>query len=137
MTGHPDRLSLLGMRFHARHGVLPHEKVEPQPFEVDLILHADLSAAAASDDLADTVDYAALHDLVAAIVGGPSFELIEGLAGAIARATLAATDPLVVEAVEVRVRKPEAPMEGELETVEAAIIRHRPGRWSSRTDGSV
>ena len=119
------------MRFHARHGVLPHEKVEPQPFEVDLVLHADLSAAAASDDLADTVDYAALYDLVAAIVVGPSFDLIEGLAGAIARAALAATDPLVVEAVEVRVRKPEAPIDGELDTVEAAIVRRRRDRRSS------
>jgi 7,8-dihydroneopterin aldolase/epimerase/oxygenase len=131
MSDHPDRLSVLGMRFLARHGVLPHEKLEPQPFEVDLVLHADLSAAAASDDLADTVDYAALYDLVAAIVAGPSFDLIEGLAGAIARAALAATDPLVVEAVEVRVRKPEAPIEGELETVEAAIVRRRRDRRSS------
>jgi len=136
MSDHPDRLSLLGMRFSARHGVLPHEKVEPQPFEVDVILHADLSAAGASDDLADTVDYAALLDLVAAIVGGPSFNLIEGLAGAIARAALAATDPLVVGAVEVRVRKPEAPLDGELETVEAAIVRHRPDRGATKSGGS-
>ncbi len=126
MSSHPDRLSLLGMRFQARHGVLPHEKVEPQPFEVDLVLHADLSAAAASDDLADTVDYSALHDLVAAIVTGPSFDLIEALAGAIARASLAATDPRLVGAVEVRVRKPEAPLERELQTVEAVLVRHRP-----------
>jgi dihydroneopterin aldolase len=131
MSGHPDRLSLLRMQFRARHGVLPHEKVEPQPFEVDLVLHADLSAAGESDDLADTVDYAALYDLVAAIVGGPSFDLIEGLAAAIARAALVATDPLIVDAVEVRVRKPEAPLDGELETVEAAIVRHRPDRRAS------
>ncbi len=124
----PDRLSLLGMRFVARHGVLPSEKVDPQPFEVDLVLHADLSAAAASDDLADTVDYAALHDLVASIVTGPSFDLIEGLAGALARAALAATDARVVDAVEVRVRKPEAPLDGDLETVEAALLRRRPTR---------
>jgi dihydroneopterin aldolase len=126
MSSHPDRLSLLGMRFQARHGVLPHEKVEPQPFEVDLVLHADLSVAAASDDLADTIDYSALYDLVAAIVAGPSFDLIEGLAGAIARAALAATDPRLVGGVEVRVRKPEAPLEGEVRTVEAALMRHRP-----------
>jgi dihydroneopterin aldolase len=128
MSDHADRLSLLGMRFVARHGVLPHEKLEPQPFEVDLVLHADLSAASVSDDLGDTIDYAALHDLVAAIVSGPSFDLIEGLAGAIARATLAATDAHLVSAVEVRVRKPEAPLDGELETVEAALVRHRPDR---------
>jgi dihydroneopterin aldolase len=128
MTSHPDRLSLLGMRFTARHGVLAHEKVEPQPFEVDLVLHADLSAPAASDALADTVDYAGLHELVGRIVTGPSFDLIEALAGSIASAALEATDPRLVEAVEVRVRKPQAPLDGELETVEVALVRRRPDR---------
>lgn len=127
MSDAPDRLSLLGMRFSARHGVLAHEKVEPQPFEVDVVLHADLSRSAESDALADTVDYSALHELVGAIVTGPSFDLIEALAGAIARAVLAATDPAVVDAVEVRVRKPEAPLDGELDTVEAALFRRRLG----------
>jgi 7,8-dihydroneopterin aldolase/epimerase/oxygenase len=126
VTDHSDRLTLRGMRFQARHGVLPHEKVEPQAFEVDVILHADLAQAAETDALADTVDYSALHELVGAIVTGPSFDLIEGLAGAIARAVLAATDPALVDAVEVRVRKPEAPLDGELDTVEAALLRRRP-----------
>ena len=124
---HPDRLTLLGMRFLGRHGVHAHEKVEPQPFEVDLVLHADLARAAETDALEDTVDYSALHDLVRAIVTGPSFDLIEALAGAIARAVLAATDPELVDAVEVRVRKPEAPLDDEVETVEAALLRRRPG----------
>lgn len=126
MNEPPDRLSLLGMRFLARHGVHPEEKVEPQPFEVDLVLHADLDDAARTDALDDTVDYRGLHELVDSIVMGPSFNLIEGLAGAIARAALAATDPRLVGAVEVRVRKPEAPLPGELDTVEAALIRRRP-----------
>jgi 7,8-dihydroneopterin aldolase/epimerase/oxygenase len=125
MSRAADRLSLRGMRFSARHGVLPHEKVEAQPFEVDVVLHADLSRAAETDALADTVDYSALHELVGAIVTGPSFGLIEGLAGAIARAVLAATDPALVDAVEVRVRKPQAPLEGELDTVEAALFLRR------------
>lgn len=125
-----DRLSLVGMRFRGRHGVLPHEKVEAQPFEVDLVLTGDLSRAAESDRLDATVDYAALFDLVRAIVEGRSFDLIEALAGAIATAVLAATEAPVVEAVEVRVRKPEAPIAGEFKTVEAALVRHRPGRGS-------
>jgi dihydroneopterin aldolase len=125
MTDFPDRLTLRGMRFEARHGVLPHEKVEPQRFEVDVVLHADLARAAETDALVDTVDYSALRDLVAAIVTGPSFDLIEALAGAIARAVLAATDPALVDAVEVRVRKPDAPIDGELDTVEAALFRRR------------
>jgi 7,8-dihydroneopterin aldolase/epimerase/oxygenase len=125
MTDHPDRLTLRGMRFIGRHGVLPQEKVEPQRFVVDVVLHADLARAAETDALDDTIDYSALHELVAAIVTGPSFDLIEALAGAIARAVLAATDPALVSAVEVRVRKPDAPIDGELDTVEAALFRRR------------
>ena len=127
MSDFRDRLSLLGMRFEAMHGVLDSERVDPQPFEVDLVLHADLSDAGRTDALADTVDYRGLHELVDSIVMGPSFNLIEGLADAIARAELTATDPRLVGAVEVRVRKPEAPLPGELDTVEAALLRRRPG----------
>ena len=121
----PDRLSLLGMRFEARHGVHEWEKKTAQPFEVDLVLHADLGPAAERDDLAATADYGALHGVVREIVEDRSFDLIEALAGAIASAALAATDPSVVDAVEVRVRKPKAPIDGALDTVEAALLRRR------------
>lgn len=124
--GVPDRLSLIGMRFAGRHGVRPEEKVTPQPFEVDVVLHADLAQAEARDDLAATVDYAGLFDLARGIVEGDSFKLIEALAGTIARAVLTATPPEIVEAVEVRVRKPEAPIDGVFDTVEAAVVRRRP-----------
>lgn len=121
----PDRLSLLGMRFSGRHGVLPEEKVTAQPFEVDLVLHADLSEAAERDELPATVDYAALFGLVRAIVEGDSRDLIEALAGSIAAAVLDATPADIVEAVEVRVRKPEAPIAGTFDTVEVALLRRR------------
>jgi dihydroneopterin aldolase len=121
---YPDRLSLVRMRHHARHGVLPREKEVAQPFEVDLVLHADLSDAAERDALEATVDYAALYDLVRAIVTGPSFDLVEALAGAIASAVLAATDADVVGAVEVRVRKPEA-IRGDLDGPEVTLLRRR------------
>lgn len=125
---YPDRLSLLGMRFEGRHGVRPEERVTAQPFEVDVVLHADLSDAAERDDLAATADYAALFELVRALVEGTSRQLIEALAGSVARAVLAATPPAIVGAVEVRVRKPEAPLDGTFDTVEAAIVRRRdPG----------
>ena len=121
-----DRLSLLGMRFEARHGVHDWEKVTPQPFEVDLVLHADLSAAAERDDLEATADYGELHRVVRTVVERRSFDLIEALAGAIAEAALEATEASVVDAVEVRVRKPKAPIDGAFDTVEAALIRRRP-----------
>jgi dihydroneopterin aldolase len=123
--GYPDRLELRGMRFSARHGVHPGEKEREQPFEVDLVLLADLSVGVARDDLAATVDYAGLYDLVTSIVAGPSVDLIETLAASIASRVLDATDPALVGGVEVRVRKPEAPLPGPFDTVEATIVRRR------------
>ena len=121
----PDRLSLLGMRFEARHGVLDWEKETPQPFEVDVVLSADLSTAAERDEIGATVDYAALFDLVRGVVEGPSYDLVEALASEIASAVLAATDPAIADEVEVRVRKPKAPIDGAFDTVEAALTRRR------------
>jgi 7,8-dihydroneopterin aldolase/epimerase/oxygenase len=124
---YPDRLSLLGMRFEGRHGVRPDEKVTAQPFEVDLVLGADLAPAAERDDLAATVDYAELFGRVRAIVEERSFDLIEALASEIAVTILAATDPAIVHEVEVRVRKPKAPIDGAFDTVEVSLVRRRPG----------
>ncbi|MGH2416878.1 MAG: dihydroneopterin aldolase, partial [Candidatus Limnocylindria bacterium] len=69
--------------------------------------------------------YGALFDLVRSIVEGPSRDLIEALAGAIATSVLEATDPALVGEVEVRVRKPKAPIGGAFDTVEAALNRRR------------
>jgi dihydroneopterin aldolase len=42
------------MRFHGYHGVLPFEKEDGQPFEVDVELYLSLERASAADDLRDT-----------------------------------------------------------------------------------
>ena len=120
--GSRDRIAVRGMLFLARHGVTLDERLEPQPFEVDVELHKDLSSASSSDELADTIDYSALFSLVGTIVEGQSFRLIESLAGTIADSVLAETD---ATAVEVRVRKPRAPLPGPFETVEVVIHRER------------
>ena len=119
-----DRITLRGMRFMGRHGVSAEERSEPQPFEVDLVLRLDLSRAAASDELADTVDYAAAFVVARRIVEGRSFHLLEALAGAIADAVLAT---FAVDQAEVRVRKPKAPLPGAFETVEVRVRRQRDG----------
>jgi len=120
--GSRDRIAVRGMLFLARHGVTLEERLEPQPFEVDVELQKDLSGASSSDELADTIDYSALFSLVGTIVEGQSFRLIESLAGAIADSVLAETD---ATAVEVRVRKPRATLPGPFETVEVMIHRER------------
>ncbi|HET9877782.1 MAG TPA: dihydroneopterin aldolase [Candidatus Limnocylindria bacterium] len=119
-----DRIVLRGMRFTGTHGVLPEEQVTPQPFEVDVILWTDLSRAAVSDDLADTTDYGPIFEVVRSAVEEERFALIERLAGAIVDGVLSAA-PAVTK-VEVRVRKPEAPLPGEFDTVEVRLRRPRP-----------
>ena len=122
MAAVSDRITVRGMRFTGRHGVTAEERAEPQPLEVDVVLRLDLSRPAASDALADTVDYAAVFVLVRQIVEGRSFHLLEALAAAIADAVLAA---FPVDEVETRVRKPKAPLPGAFDTVEVRLRRRR------------
>ncbi|MGE5553136.1 MAG: dihydroneopterin aldolase [Betaproteobacteria bacterium] len=130
-TGVPgglDRLSLRGMTFWGYTGVRAEEQERGQPFEVDLDLYLDLRRAAASDDLADTVDYSALFTLVRQVVEGRRFRLIEALAQEVAEVVLGSA---AVQAVTVRVRKPQAPLPGVFETVEVELRRSRGGKTSA------
>ena len=66
------------------HGVLPEERVRPQPFEVDVELLVDVAAAGASDELEDTVDYSAVCEAVSRVVASEQYRLLERLASRIA-----------------------------------------------------
>jgi 7,8-dihydroneopterin aldolase/epimerase/oxygenase len=103
-----DRIEIHDLRVMGRHGVLPEEAERAQPFSVDIVAWVDLEAAQRSDDLADTVDYGALAQTAADIVGGRSYRLLEAIAGRLASALLI-VDPRL-EAVEVTVRKLRPPL---------------------------
>ena len=87
-----------------------------------MTLQVDVSKAAASDDLADTVDYGALGKAVVEIVEGEPVRLIETLADRIASACL--QDDRVTSA-EVSVHKPEAPMGVMFRDVVVTVVRSR------------
>ncbi|MGQ0848667.1 MAG: dihydroneopterin aldolase, partial [Actinomycetota bacterium] len=55
-----DMIRLTGLEVFAYHGVLAEEREHLQPFLIDLELLVDLTTAAGSDDLADTIDYGQL-----------------------------------------------------------------------------
>ena len=93
-----------------------------QTFVVDLTLERDLSVPAGSDELGDTVDYGTLAQRVAKAVETTRFDLIEALAGHLA--DLALADPSV-DAVEVRVAKPEAPVTVSVDEVAVVLRRTR------------
>ena len=120
-----DRIVLAGMVFLARHGVNEWEKVEEQRFEVDVELGVDTRAAAATDDLAQTIDYRGVYEATRRVVEETTVELIESLAEAIAREILAAHAG--VEEVVVRVRKPDVDLGGPLDYAGVEVRRGRKG----------
>lgn len=119
----PDRIALRGLAVRGRHGWLPSEREAGQEFGVDVVLGVDTRAAAASDELADTVDYGGLAERVAGVVSGEPVRLVETLAQRIA--DLCLDDPRVLD-VEVTVHKPAAPVPVPLADVTVTIRRTRP-----------
>lgn len=119
-----DVVELRGVRANGRHGVLAHEKVEPQPFVVDVDLETDLSWAGASDALGDTTSYADVTADIVARLTGPGVDLIERLAHLIAGDCLRHE---LVEAATVTVHKPQAPVGVEFGDV-AVRVRRGQGR---------
>jgi dihydroneopterin aldolase len=99
-----DRIALRGMRVAARHGAEPDEREHDQTFEIDAIVDIDLRAAAASDDIEQTLHYGRLHERLEAIVRKRSYALLERLAADLIEAIFA--DPRVARA-EVTIAKPE------------------------------
>jgi len=120
----PDRIELRGLRAVGTHGVLPEEHQRAQPFEVDLDVEVDLSDAGRSDALDDTIDYGALCEAVAEVIGGPHAQLLEYLAARIAQAALDRAGPRA-EAVTVTVRKLRPPVPVELASSGVTITRRR------------
>ncbi|MGB8965512.1 MAG: dihydroneopterin aldolase [Candidatus Cybelea sp.] len=75
-----DRIRLRGVVAYGRHGADPGERERLQPFDLEVSAEIDLRAAQTSDELSDTIDYAALHARLVRIVATTSYLLLERLA---------------------------------------------------------
>ena len=117
-----DVIRLKNMVFYGYHGVHESEKTLGGKFEVDLELYKDLSQAGQSDNLKDTLDYEKIYKTVNNCTKNNKFYLIEKLAERIAKSVLQKykTDKVIV-----RVRKPNAPVKGVLDTVEVELKRQK------------
>lgn len=119
-----DRIELRGLKVRGNHGVFDHERRDGQDFIVDITVWVDLAAAAASDDLADTLDYGVLAQRAADVVAGPARQLIETVAAEIAEDVM---HDERVHAVEVVVHKPSAPIPLQFDDVAVIARRSRRG----------
>jgi dihydroneopterin aldolase len=118
-------IEIRGLRVFAHHGVHAFEREHGQIFVIDVWLRCPPSAAEASDDLADAIDYSAVGDRVVELATGGPYDLLERLAAVIAD-DLSRLHP--VEGVRVRVAKPDAPMVHELREVAVTVERAAIGR---------
>jgi len=119
-----DRIELRGLRVHGHHGVYEHERRDGQEFVVDVTVWIDLDRAAATDALADTLDYGKLAQRAADIVGGPAKNLIESVAGELAEDVMRDDR---IHAVEVVLHKPRAPIPLTFDDVAVVARRSRRG----------
>ena len=79
-----DTIEIKGLRVPTHLGWPDDERARPQMVSIDLVLHADLTKAALSDDLADTVDYDVLIREVDGLVRSSKSRLVEHLGEEIA-----------------------------------------------------
>ncbi len=119
-----DRVVLKNAVFHATHGHLDEEKLLHQRFEVDIVMAASCAPAAATDELADAIDYVRAYEIAQAhLERGPKVSLIETLAERIAADVLA--NDSRVEAVTVALRKPHVCLPGTVDYTGVEITRRR------------
>ncbi|MEL7976540.1 2-amino-4-hydroxy-6-hydroxymethyldihydropteridine diphosphokinase [Isoptericola sp. F-RaC21] len=117
-----DQIRLAGVTATGHHGVLAHERADGQVFSADVVLHLDTRAAASSDDLDRTVSYADVAQDVHDVLAGSPADLVETVAERIAAAVLSRE---AVQAVDVRVHKPQAPIPVPFDDVAIVVRRDR------------
>lgn len=123
-----DEIRIEGLRFVGRHGVFEHERRDGCRFCLDVTLETDTRPAAASDRLADTVDYGAVAECLLAVAAGPSCHLLERLVDRMCAAVL---DHWPVAAVTLNLRKLDPPIPGPALAVAVRVRRTRTERLRS------
>jgi dihydroneopterin aldolase len=115
-------IELCGILLHGHHGVLGHERRDGQRFLVDVELDLEHETAALADDIEDAVDYRRVVERVRAVSDARAYMLLEAFAAALADALLAS---FAVDAVRVRVRKPDVVLDPPVEFAAVRVERRR------------
>ena len=114
-------IHLQQLRFHAFHGVMPQEQLVGADFLLDLKVGYPLQQAMQSDEVGDTLNYAALYDLVAREMQQPS-KLLEHVAGRIAEAISLAYPKVTSIDLELTKLNPPMGADGDGASVEIHLI---------------
>lgn len=113
-------IRMMNCAFFARHGIMDEEERLGQRFYVDAVLTVVPEAALEADSIQHTVDYGVAFEVIEAIITGKRRYLIEALALECAKALVERFPQ--IRSAEITVRKPNAPVPGVLDYVEASIV---------------
>ncbi len=116
-----DKIEIKDLECYCRHGVLKEERTLGQKFLVSVALYMNTRRAATSDDIAFSVDYAEVSHFVNDIMTKTEHELLETLCENIARELLIKYK--ILDAAEVCIKKPWAPISLPMDTVSVTIKR--------------
>jgi dihydroneopterin aldolase len=100
-----DKVLIRELKVEAILGILPQERVTPQPVLINITVFTDTRRAARSKDIVDAVNYASLADAATKLTIDGKYLLIETLVEDLAALSLSLAH---VEGVSVRVEKPQA-----------------------------
>lgn len=100
-----DKIYLTGLEIETIVGIWDWERQIPQTVVIDLEMGTDISRAAATDDIADTLNYKLVSKRVQSLVSEGAFKLVETMAERTAATILEEFD---VPWVRVRINKPGA-----------------------------
>src|SRR3982750_4237668 len=100
-----DRIFLHGLEVECIIGFIEWERRVKQTIVLDVEMPVDCARAAASDDVADTLDYKKVAKRLIAFVGSSEFKLVETLAH---RAAMLILEEFAVQWVRLSVNKPGA-----------------------------
>ncbi|SDZ66203.1 dihydroneopterin aldolase [Evansella caseinilytica] len=118
-----DKIYLSGMEFYGYHGVYPEEKKLGQRYIADVVLEVNTLFAGKTDALEKTIDYGKVYLVVENVMTGKAVNLVETLTETVAERILETFD--IVQAVTVKVTKPNPPIPGHYQSVAVEIRRER------------
>ncbi|MBR4051033.1 MAG: dihydroneopterin aldolase [Clostridia bacterium] len=118
-----DKIIVKGLRVFACHGVNPEETQFGQNFELDITAGVSIDTACRTDNIDETVSYAAIIKTVKKVMLEKNCKLLEHAAQRVADALFAEFNQ--IETLTVTLKKPEAPMKADFGYVAVEIERVR------------
>jgi FolB domain-containing protein len=119
-----DSIHLFDVSLECRIGVTAEERRNPQQLRADITVEIDIRKAAASGDVAATIDYALILDLLRELAGEKEYVLIETLIEAMAARIL---ERFAVPRVHILLKKPAALRHRGVGAAGVEILRERHG----------